>query len=47
MPISKAPANVAMSAMQAIPFNSMIGGPLKACIEAQAMIAFQGFQVVL
>lgn len=39
MAISEAPANVAIKAMQAIPFNSMIGGPLKACIEAQAMAA--------
>ena len=39
MAISEAPANVAVKAMQAIPFNSMIGGPLKACIEAQAMAA--------
>ena len=30
---------MATSALQAIPFSSMIGGPLKACIEAQAMTA--------
>ena len=35
--VSKTPANVAINAMQAIPFSSMIGGPLNACIEAQAM----------
>lgn len=46
MPISKAPANVAMSAMQAIPFNSMIGGPLKACIEAQAMAAQTSWEFI-
>ncbi len=39
MPISTAPSQVATSALQAIPFSSMIGGPLKACIEAQAMAA--------
>ena len=37
--VSKTPANVAINAMQAIPFSSMIGGPLNACIEAQAMAA--------
>lgn len=46
MPISAAPANVAMSAMQAIPFNSMIGGPLKACIEAQAMAAQTSWEFI-
>lgn len=39
MAISNAPAQVATNALQAIPFSSMIGGPLKACIEAQAMAA--------
>ena len=39
MAISNVPANTAISAMQALPFSSMIGGPLKACIEAQAMAA--------
>ncbi len=39
MAISNAPSQVATSALQAIPFSSMIGGPLKACIEAQSMAA--------
>lgn len=39
MAISNAPSQVATNALQAIPFSSMIGGPLKACIEAQAMAA--------
>lgn len=39
MAISSAPSQVATSALQAIPFSSMIGGPLKACIDAQAMAA--------
>lgn len=39
MPISNAPSQVATNALQAIPFGSMIGGPLNACIEAQAMAA--------
>ncbi|MCQ2051854.1 MAG: DUF2589 domain-containing protein, partial [Bacteroidaceae bacterium] len=39
MAINQIPAQVATNALQAIPFSSMIGGPLKACIEAQAMAA--------
>lgn len=39
MPISNAPSQVATNALQAIPFSSIIGGPLNACIEAQAMAA--------
>ncbi len=39
MAVSSVPAQVATNALQAIPFGSMIGGPLKACIEAQAMAA--------
>ena len=39
MAIDTAPSQVATSALQAIPFGSIIGGPLKACIEAQAMAA--------
>lgn len=39
MAVSTVPAQVATNALQAIPFGSMIGGPLKACIEAQAMAA--------
>lgn len=39
MPIDKAPSQVATSALQAIPFGSIIGAPLQACIEAQAMAA--------
>lgn len=39
MAIDTAPSQVATNALQAIPFGSIIGGPLKACIEAQAMAA--------
>ncbi len=39
MAISTVPSQVATNALQAIPFSSMIGGPLKACIDAQAMAA--------
>lgn len=39
MAIDTAPSQVATNALQAIPFGSIIGGPLNACIEAQAMAA--------
>jgi hypothetical protein len=39
MPIDTTPSTVATNALQAIPFSSLIGGPLNACIEAQAMAA--------
>lgn len=39
MAIDTTPSQVATSALQAIPFGSIIGSPLKACIEAQAMAA--------
>lgn len=39
MAIDSTPSQVATSALQAIPFGSIIGGPLKACVEAQALAA--------
>lgn len=33
------PSHVATDALQGIPFGSIIGGPLKACIEAQSELA--------
>ncbi len=42
--VSKTPANVAINAMQAIPFSSMIGGPLN--IEAQAMAARTSWEFI-
>ncbi len=39
MATDSTPAQIGASALQAIPFSSLIGGPLKACIEAQAMAA--------
>jgi len=39
MAIDTTPSQVATNALSAIPFGSIIGGPLKACIEAQAMAA--------
>ena len=44
--VSKTPANVAINAMRAIPFSSMIGGPLNACIEAQAMAARTSWEFI-
>lgn len=37
---------MATSALQAIPFGSIIGAPLKACIEAQAMAAQTSWQFI-
>lgn len=39
MAIDSSPSQVATSALQALPFSNIIGGPLTACIEAQAMAA--------
>jgi hypothetical protein len=39
MAIDSAPSTVATNALQAIPYSSLIGGPLDACIKAQAMAA--------
>lgn len=39
MAIDTTPSQIATNALSAIPFGSIIGGPLKACIEAQAMAA--------
>lgn len=39
MAIDTTPSQVATNALTALPFGNIIGGPLKACIEAQAMAA--------
>lgn len=39
MAIDQTPSQVATNALTALPFGNIIGGPLKACIEAQAMAA--------
>lgn len=39
MAIDTTPSQVATNALAALPFSNIIGGPLKACIEAQAMAA--------
>ena len=46
MAIDTTPSQVVTSALQAIPFGSMIGGPLNACIEAQAMAAQTSWQFI-
>ena len=46
MAIDATPSQVATSALQAIPFGSIIGAPLKACIEAQAMAAQTSWQFI-
>lgn len=46
MAIDTTPSQVATSALQAIPFGSIIGGPLKAAIEAQAMAAQTSWQFI-
>ena len=37
--IDTTPSTVAMSALQALPFGTIIGGPLQACVEAQTNAA--------
>ena len=37
--IDTTPSTVATSALQALPFGTIIGGPLQACIEAQTNAA--------
>lgn len=46
MAIDTTPSQVATNALQAIPFGSIIGGPMKACIEAQAMAAQTSWQFI-
>jgi len=46
MPIDNAAAQTATSALQAIPFSSLIGGPLDACIQAQAKAAKTSWEFI-
>lgn len=46
MEIDANPSQVATNALQAIPFGSIIGAPLQACIEAQAMAAQTSWQFI-
>lgn len=46
MPIDSTPSQVATNALQAIPFGSIIGGPLNACIQAQSQAAQTTWQFI-
>lgn len=46
MKVDSTPSQVATSALQAIPFASIIGAPLDACIKAQAMAAQTTWQFI-
>jgi len=46
MPIDTTPSTVATNALQAIPFSSLIGGPLDAAIKAQAMAAKTSWEFI-
>lgn len=46
MAIDTTPSKVATSALQAIPFSSLIGGPLDAAIKAQALAAKTSWEFI-
>lgn len=46
MKIDSAPSQIATAALQAIPFGSIIGAPLEACIKAQALAAQTTWQFI-
>lgn len=46
MPIDTTPSKVATSALQSIPFESLIGGPLDAAIKAEALAAQTSWQFI-
>lgn len=46
MEIDTTPSSVATSALQALPFGNIIGGPLKACVEAQADAALTTWKFI-
>lgn len=46
MAIDTTPSQVATNALSALPFESIIGGPLQACIKAQAMAAQTSWQFI-
>jgi Protein of unknown function (DUF2589)/Bacterial Ig-like domain (group 1) len=46
MPIDTTPSTVATNALQAIPFSTLIGGPLDAAIKAQAMAAQTSWEFI-
>lgn len=44
--IDTTPSTVATNALQAIPFGSLIGGPLTACVEAQSQAAKTSWEFI-
>lgn len=46
MAIDTTPSTVATNALNAIPFSSLIGGPLDACIKAQAQAAKTSYEFI-
>ena len=46
MAIDPTPSTVATNALQAIPFSSLIGGPLDACVQAQAQAARTSYEFI-
>ncbi len=46
MAIDTTPSTVATNALQAIPFEALIGGPLDACIKAQAVAAKTSWEFI-
>lgn len=46
MAIDTTPSTVATNALQAIPFSSLIGGPLDACVQAQAQAAMTSWEFI-
>lgn len=46
MAIDTTPSTVATNALNAIPFSSLIGGPLDACIKAQAQAARTSYEFI-
>lgn len=46
MAIDKSAADVATSSLQSLPFGNIIGGPLVACVEAQAQAARTSWEFI-
>ena len=46
MAIDTTPSTVATKALQALPFSSLIGGPLDACVQAQAQAALTSWEFI-
>ena len=46
MAIDKSAADVATSSLKSLPFGNIIGGPLVACVEAQAQAARTSWEFI-